>query len=252
VPHDYAVATAEERSDLRDLTNRMTASAWPEFMHHDPVAHRHWGDLFERFPGYQFALFGPSGESVAVGLSVPLTYDPRREGYPDEGWDWAIARGVADGAAGRRPSIQCGLMVVVPEAHRGRGVSAQAIRAMQDIGIRRGLREMIVPVRPTLKSSYPLTPVDRYVQWRNAEGLPIDPWLRTHARLGGEIVGVCSRSMTISGAIAEWETWTGMRFPESGPYIVPGALVPVEIDRESDWGLYVEPNVWVRHAAGER
>jgi hypothetical protein len=38
-----------------------------------------------------------------------------------------------------------------------------------------------------------------------------------------------------------------MRFPDSGPYVVPGALVPVEIDRDRDQGRYVEPNVWVRH-----
>ena len=31
-------------------------------------------------------------------------------------------------------------------------------------------------------------------------------------------------------------------------YVVEGALVPVEIDREADAGRYVEPNVWMRHA----
>jgi hypothetical protein len=48
--------------------------------------------------------------------------------------------------------------------------------------------------------------------------------------------------------VAEWEEWTGMAFPESGDYVVPGALVPVQIDRERDEGRYVEPNVWMRHA----
>ena len=38
-----------------------------------------------------------------------------------------------------------------------------------------------------------------------------------------------------------------MAFPETGAYVVPGALVPVEIDRERDEGLYVEPNVWMVH-----
>jgi hypothetical protein len=32
--------------------------------------------------------------------------------------------------------------------------------------------------------------------------------------------------------------------------VVPDALVPVEIDRERDEGLYVEPNVWMVHSAG--
>ena len=38
-----------------------------------------------------------------------------------------------------------------------------------------------------------------------------------------------------------------MEFPESGAYVVPGALVPVEIDREAYQGVYVEPNVWMQH-----
>jgi hypothetical protein len=39
-----------------------------------------------------------------------------------------------------------------------------------------------------------------------------------------------------------------MAFPESGEYVVEGALVPVEIDREHDRGLYVEPNIWMLHS----
>jgi hypothetical protein len=51
--------------------------------------------------------------------------------------------------------------------------------------------------------------------------------------------------MTITAPVAEWEEWTEMRFPESGTYIVPGALTTVEI--ENDFGRYVEPNVWMLH-----
>jgi len=50
--------------------------------------------------------------------------------------------------------------------------------------------------------------------------------------------------------VSDWENWTGMRFPESGDYVVPEALVPVRIDREVDTGLYVEPNVWMHHRIG--
>jgi hypothetical protein len=53
--------------------------------------------------------------------------------------------------------------------------------------------------------------------------------------------------MVIPGTVAEWEEWTDMIFPESRPYVVPGALVPVEFDLERDRGVYVEPNVWMLH-----
>ena len=53
--------------------------------------------------------------------------------------------------------------------------------------------------------------------------------------------------MTIAGTVADWERWAGMSFPDSGDYVVPGALTLVSIDREADLGVYVEPNVWMLH-----
>jgi len=38
--------------------------------------------------------------------------------------------------------------------------------------------------------------------------------------------------MIITGAVAEWEQWTGMALPESGQYVVPDGLDLVDIDRE--------------------
>jgi hypothetical protein len=54
--------------------------------------------------------------------------------------------------------------------------------------------------------------------------------------------------VVVTGTVAEWEEWTEMAFPESGAYVVSGALVPIEIDRERDEGVYVEPNVWMVHS----
>jgi hypothetical protein len=77
--------------------------------------------------------------------------------------------------------------------------------------------------------------------------MPFDPWLRVHVRQGGSIVKACHRAMQVTGTIAEWEAWTGMRFPDAGEYIVPGALTPVQIDPDQNRGTYTEPNVWVLH-----
>src|SRR5262249_936811 len=117
-----------------------------------------------------------------------------------------------------------------------------------EIGRDHGLGTLIAPVRPTLKERYPLAPIDSYVTWRREDGTHLDPWLRTHERLGARIVKGAHESSTIPGTVGEWEEWTELAFPESGAYVVSGALVPVEIDRERDEGLYVEPNVWMVHA----
>jgi hypothetical protein len=54
--------------------------------------------------------------------------------------------------------------------------------------------------------------------------------------------------MRIAGTVAEWETWTGMRFPESGDYVFPAGLAPLHVDTKHDIGEYWEPNVWLLHA----
>jgi hypothetical protein len=112
-----------------------------------------------------------------------------------------------------------------------------------------GLRRVIVPVRPNLKDRYPLTPIDEYIAWTNDEELPFDPWLRVHARMGARIVKSCPRAVSLGGTVAQWESWLEMKFPASGQYVAPQMLAPLQIDRAADAGLYVEPNVWVVHAA---
>lgn len=44
-----------------------------------------------------------------------------------------------------------------------------------------------------------------------------------------------------------------MRFPESGRYVIKGALQPIQIDRENDFGIYDDPNLWMEyHLTGEQ
>ncbi|MBN1458732.1 MAG: hypothetical protein JXA57_04295 [Armatimonadetes bacterium] len=225
----------------------ISTPAWPEFMLHDPVSN-HWTELYEFFPGFQFALVDEdNGALAAIGNSVPMAWEGDSLELPEEGWDWAFEQALSDRAKGLNPVTQCGLQIVVaPEYHR-QGLSTQAVTAMRSIGQREGLSRLIVPARPTLKAKYPLVPMARYLKWKHEDGLPFDPWLRVHVRLGGRIVKPCERSMQITGTVSEWEQWAQMKFPESGSYVVPGALAPIEIDRARDTGIYVEPNVWVCH-----
>lgn len=90
--------------------------------------------------------------------------------------------------------------------------------------------------------------MERFATWIRADGLHLDPWIRTHQRFGAAVLGPAPRSMTVTGPVADWERWTAMSFPESGLYVVPGAHELVEIDRENDPGTYVETNLWMRHS----
>ena len=98
-----------------------------------------------------------------------------------------------------------------------------------------------------MKERYPLTPIERYVGWRRDDGQLFDPWMRIHERLGARVARPLPESLRITGTVAEWESWTGMAFPESGEYVFPEGLATVHIDREADHGGYWEPNVWMVH-----
>ena len=110
-----------------------------------------------------------------------------------------------------------------------------------------GSAHLIAPVRPSFKDRYPITPIERYVTWTRENGEPFDPWIRVHVRRGAKIAKPIPHSMRITGTVAEWEQWTGMRFPDDGLYTFPAGLAPVEIDHRRDIGSYWEPNVWIIH-----
>ena len=69
------------------------------------------------------------------------------------------------------------------------------------------------------------------------------PWLRKHIQVGGRILRIAPRSMVLEASIAEWQLWTGLEFPQSGPYIIPGGAAPLEVSLELGRAKYVEPNV---------
>jgi GNAT superfamily N-acetyltransferase len=217
-----------------------------EYVHHDAVCLRHWPALVRLFAEFQPLLCDRRGRVVAGGYTIPFAWDGRPATLPS-GLDGVLVRGVGDRHRGRPPTTLSALLAVVDPTLQGRGLSRAVIRGMATLARRHGLRALVAPVRPTLKHRYPLTSMDRYVRWRRPDGAPVDPWLRVHWRLGARVLRVAPRSMIMQGRVGDWERWTGMRFPESGRYVVPGALAPVTIDRRRNRGRYVEPNVWMLH-----
>ncbi|MFZ4151990.1 hypothetical protein [Streptomyces pseudogriseolus] len=97
------------------------------------------------------------------------------------------------------------------------------------------------------RARYPLTPIETCMRWTREDGSALDPWIRTHQRLGATPVSAAPASQVMTGTVAEWERWTGLGFPETGDYVIPEGLALLRIDRASDEGVYREPSVWMRH-----
>ena len=219
---------------------------WPVFMRNDPVSDRYWPSLYTTFADFQIVFYDDTDRVIAVGHSIPVVWDGTVEGLPSR-WDLLLEQGIHDHERHHAPTTLSALALVIAKSHRGQDLSSKVIREMKSVAAKHSLTALIAPVRLTLKSRYPLTPMEHYVQWKQADGSPFDPWLRVHWKLGAEFLCIAHQFFVITGTVAEWEEWTEMRFPQSGAYIVPGALQPVVIDCEQNQGSYEEANVWMRH-----
>ena len=240
------VVTWAERPDLAER-GPASEDVWPEYNRHGDVVEDWWTPLLEELPEYQLALFDDATDGVlAEAHTGPLAWNGEAAELPD-GIDEALPRVVAGHRANRPVDTLCALAAEVSPDARRRGVAAELLHGMRELAARHGLRRMIAPVRPSWKERYPLTPIERYITWRRDDGQLLDPWMRLHERLGARVATAVPHSMRITGSVQEWASWTGLAFPESGSYVFPHGLAPVDIDREADIGTYWEPNVWMIH-----
>lgn len=241
------ITTLAERPCLQDSLWEM-ADTWPAFVPHDPVGWAHYTRIMTSFPEYVLIATDGTGQVVARALSVPFALAPDGRGaLPDRGWDQVLLWAFSDLRHDRTPDTVSAIEVTVAAGYLGRGLSGVLLAALRDNARARGFGTLVAPVRPTAKSGEPHTPMSEYAFRTRADGLPHDPWLRTHVRAGGVVESVAPASMTIGGSLAEWRAWTGEPFDTTGATVVPGALVPVHCSVEHDHAVYVEPNVWVRH-----
>lgn len=197
---------ARDEAELAELFS----AGFPEFITADqsvkPVIER----VREYFAHLDVVMVADHRRAVAAGWGVPFSW----AGGPDA-----------------LPETYGGLLCLAVEGHES-GVPADTLALCGAVvhpghkGAANRLGAVVAPLRPTLKHRYPLTPIEQYVTWVRADGLPLDPWLRLHHRLGGRVVGLA--------------------LPGSGDYVIPHGLSPLHVDASTGTGTYVEPNIWVR------
>jgi GNAT superfamily N-acetyltransferase len=242
---DFEVVVSRDRPDLENEAGEAFRENWPEFIFHDPISNAYVKRVEEYFEPFNVMLL-EDGAVVAGAWGVPLRWDGTSADLPD-GYDGGLVRAV-DGHEKGVPPDTLSVMAAAVRADRQRGgLAGRILTALRDLATAAGLRRVICPVRPTTKIRYPLTSMADFATWTRDDGLHIDPWIRTHQRLGATILGPAERSMVITGSVADWEGWAGMVFPQTGDYVLPQALDLLHIDRERDEGRYVEPNLWMRH-----
>ncbi|TWP39067.1 N-acetyltransferase [Leekyejoonella antrihumi] len=206
------VSTLADRPDLRD---ERVSSGLPAFMSGDPSC---WDlvSVHHLYPALQ--LVGQvAGQTVATAQAAPIAWTGVATDLPPQGWDDVVGAAVRGACGGhQQASAVSALIITVDSQHRGLGFSSGMLGAMKAAARRAGFRDLVAPVRPTLKHLEPHTSMREYAARQRDDGLPWDPWLRTHVRAGGVITGTCPASMTIGGSLAQWRAWTGLDFETGG------------------------------------
>jgi GNAT superfamily N-acetyltransferase len=244
---DVTIHRLDQRPDLIDRVYEVQ-STWPEFMLHDPVMNALYGQIAPTFPHLCAVATDDSDAVVATGRALAFALDrPGRGALPDGGLDRVTTWAFDDSRDGHTPDMASAVEILIDRAHQGAGLSHRMVAALRGAVRAAGLTKLVAPVRPNAKHQYPHLPMAEYITMTRDDGLPMDPWLRVHVRVGGRILRPAPVSMVVVGSLAQWREWTGLPFDRTGDLVVPEALVPVHCDVEHDHAVYVEPNVWVEH-----
>ena len=237
--------SAADRPDLVAAAEAMGGELWPIWLS-TAALRAYWSEIYQG-PLAAFQTIATEGDTV-VGLanSIPF-FLPPGDPLPDTGWDAVLEWGVTGARQGRNANTLSALSVAIRPEQRGTGLAKRLLEAMKPPARAAGLGTMVAPVRPTHKALYPLQDFATYCAWKREDGTPFDPWLRTHEAMGAKVIGPAMASQTITGTITQWQRWTGLRFPASGHYAIPGALAPLAIDLAADSGICLEPNLWMEH-----
>ncbi len=238
----YQVQTLKQQPDLLDNLKNLGQNSWPDFiMYGDRYS---WDVVYKELSDFILLLTDQQDQLLGAGFTVPVFWSEDINELPST-IENIIKTGLKTELSFANTLIP--IAALVDKNCQGQNLSSEVLKQMKHLALKLRLKNMVVPVRPVWKTRYPLQRIKRYVNWFRDDGLFYDPWMRTHQKLGAEVLKCVDCTLKIEGTVEEWERWTGMIFPESGEYVVPAALQPVQIDVDSDTGIYREPNVWMQH-----
>ncbi|XBX10026.1 hypothetical protein QMP26_19440 [Enterocloster clostridioformis] len=241
---DYQIHSYNKESIWNAKIESINKVAWPQFIQGEKVMRSYWGFMLGVFNDFQWVLT-KNDMVIAVINSAPFKLG-ESDTLHENGIYWGLQQVTHNYYADIMPNTLLALQIVVNPQFRGKAVSYECLKVLKHQAYEKGFERIVIPLRPSLKHLYPLIDSGSYINWKNWEGYPYDPWLRVHIKGGGKIVKQC-KGISIRASIQEWELWTGLHFATSGQYIVQGALNPVYADLSNNMAYYTQDNIWVVH-----
>jgi hypothetical protein len=246
LPSDF---TWDLQVHLGDETSELMRCVWPRYLieKSDLEETPHKTELSDDELASRFSMWGirrkADGKLVAFASAVLIPIDLNAKSYSDSGWGFALEAYYSK----ERPNCLCLLSANVDPNLRNLKFSYALLEAAKELAVDFGFNTVLAPVRPTQKSKFLEMPMDEYIEKKSREGEIFDPWLRTHVKLGGEILNVCSQSVIVKATLSKWQEWLGHPIQNTQDLQLPMGLSLLKVDAANNIGFYVEPNIWVRY-----
>lgn len=168
-----------ERFDALQCTDKqieeLFSEGFPPFITADPVAHAYIERVFECFGKYNIALIDTTEDKLtASGWGVPIRWTEEVTDLPS-GYTDALRRAIRESETKIQPNTLVICAGIVNPTLARKGLAGELIIALKGLAVASNLSHVIVPLRPTLKHRYPLTPIETYSQWVRPDGVGAGP-----------------------------------------------------------------------------
>ncbi|MCX4027071.1 hypothetical protein H0A36_13680 [Endozoicomonas sp. SM1973] len=215
-------------------------STWPIYLReHWPNTQKEILPLLQHLR-YQF-LIKLNGNAVGYYATLPLYTDLSQNVLSNYGYSWALQASLERNV--KQANTLCAIAAVLSPNFKGIGLSRVLVELLKNTAISFNYKRLIVPVRPTLKSSFPHEDMQTYINRQRDDGQAFDPWIRAHQTGGGIMRNICHHSICVITKKSRWENWLRHSLNE-GDNIIPGGLAPLNISSSTQLGSYIEPNIW--------
>jgi GNAT superfamily N-acetyltransferase len=257
------VSAAEARPSILQY-ERLEAQSWAPWLRFSrPVLVEH----VRSFPEAQFFAFDSDGLVGALSTNR-ISWD----GDPANLESWDAVAGVRQDYLDTHDTNGNTLVTLsmsIATRARGAGIARQLLDAAQSSAKDRGLDHVIGSYRPARYGSFKLSDERdflAYVEMRDQEGVPLDPWLRTLTRAGMKRLKVDRQAMVVDVAVRDFEafrrqsssTWVrtvGARDAFLHEAALPFPVAECEfweagqagtwyVHRASGRAIYIESGIW--------
>jgi hypothetical protein len=228
---------------LRTRLGELEDDSFPAYLNEEPTWLVTQDAILTEFDKYHFLIVDDaSGKAAAVSVNVPLAWDGQASSLP--GYNELLELSLQQAREGRTPTALVGILGAVSPDFRGQGVTELFNQGAAEILARQGISRYLSPVRPSNKQHYPNYTMEEFLSWRTPDGGLVDPWLNHFMRMGATELGIAHDAITLSASIEQWTAWTGMLFPVSGDYVIPGGHRMLRVDTDAGTARYGEDHLW--------